>query len=109
MTIVPRTGPLSASSALARTSWYQRGKSSACGVRIGALAMRPRMVLAPRERGARGSRRWTPAGVAAGRVVRLESVGAAQPAARPPGTARERGGDADDDGAEHDEQREPGR
>ena len=28
MTIVPRTGPFSASSALATTSWYQRGKSS---------------------------------------------------------------------------------
>src|SRR5687768_40267 len=41
MTIVPRTGPLSASSALATTSWYQRGKSSAWGVRTGALAMRP--------------------------------------------------------------------
>src|SRR6478735_3663462 len=32
MTIVPRTGPLSASSALATTSWYQRGKSSDWGV-----------------------------------------------------------------------------
>src|SRR4051794_19669096 len=30
--MVPRTGPLSASSALATTSWYQRGKSSDCGV-----------------------------------------------------------------------------
>ena len=39
MTIVPRTGPLSASSALAMTSWYQRGKSSACGVST-VLAMR---------------------------------------------------------------------
>src|SRR6266581_2289656 len=39
MTIVPRTGPLSASSALVTTSWYQRGKSSACGVRTEALAM----------------------------------------------------------------------
>src|SRR5665213_975115 len=29
MTIVPRTGPLSAISARAITSWYQRGKSSA--------------------------------------------------------------------------------
>src|ERR1700677_3610079 len=28
MTIVPRTGPLSAISARAMTSWYQRGKSS---------------------------------------------------------------------------------
>src|SRR6478609_11748031 len=32
MTIVPRTGPLSASSALATTSWYQRGKSTDWGV-----------------------------------------------------------------------------
>src|SRR4051795_8564790 len=32
ITMVPRTGPLSASSALATTSWYQRGKSSDCGV-----------------------------------------------------------------------------
>src|SRR3954469_1870138 len=39
MTIVPRTGPLSASSALATTSWYQRGKSVAWGVRTGAFAM----------------------------------------------------------------------
>src|SRR3954471_16042076 len=39
MTMVPRTGPLSASSALATTSWYHRGKSVACGVRIGAFAM----------------------------------------------------------------------
>src|SRR5919107_101753 len=39
ITIVPRTGPLSASSALATTSWYQRGKSSARGVRTGALAI----------------------------------------------------------------------
>ena len=37
--MVPRTGPLSASSALATTSWYQRGKSSACGVSTGALAI----------------------------------------------------------------------
>src|SRR5580704_3322805 len=29
MTMVPRTGPLSAISARAITSWYQRGKSSA--------------------------------------------------------------------------------
>src|SRR5690606_10990261 len=28
MTIVPRTGPLSASAAFSRTSWYQRGLSS---------------------------------------------------------------------------------
>src|SRR3954453_21386593 len=39
MTIVPRTGPLSASSALVWTSWYQRGKSSAWGVSTGALAI----------------------------------------------------------------------
>src|SRR5438552_1623096 len=30
--MVPRTGPLSASSALVIRSWYQRGKSSARGV-----------------------------------------------------------------------------
>src|SRR6266542_2961374 len=39
MTIVPRTGPLSAISALATASWYQRGKSSLCGVRTGVLAI----------------------------------------------------------------------
>ena len=39
ITMVPRTGPLSASSALLIRSWYQRGKSSAWGVRTGALAM----------------------------------------------------------------------
>src|SRR3954451_284793 len=33
MTIVPRAGPFSASSALATTSWYQRGKSSLGEVR----------------------------------------------------------------------------
>src|SRR3954454_20160504 len=38
MTIVPRTGPLSASSALARTSWYQRGKSASRGVRTPLMA-----------------------------------------------------------------------
>src|SRR4051812_3022894 len=32
MIIDPRPGPFSAISALASTSWYQRGKSSACGV-----------------------------------------------------------------------------
>ena len=31
ITIVPRTGPLSASSALATTSWYQRGSPPAWG------------------------------------------------------------------------------
>ena len=35
MTMVPRTGPLSASSALATTSWYQRGKFSDWDVRTG--------------------------------------------------------------------------
>src|SRR4051794_32361417 len=39
MTIVPRTGPFSASSAFATTSWDQRGKSVACGVRTGAFAI----------------------------------------------------------------------
>src|SRR4051794_1181544 len=39
MTMVPRTGPLSASSALATTSWYHRGKSVPWGVRMGAFAM----------------------------------------------------------------------
>src|SRR6476646_6868173 len=39
MTMVPRTGPFSASSALATTSWYHRGKSVAWGVRMGAFAM----------------------------------------------------------------------
>src|SRR4051812_41719861 len=43
MTMVPRTGPFSASSALATTSWYQRGKSVAWGVRTGALAMIPNL------------------------------------------------------------------
>src|SRR5689334_12339590 len=38
MTIVPRTGPFSASSAFATTSWYQRGKSSAWGVSTPAIA-----------------------------------------------------------------------
>src|SRR5438132_14306871 len=40
MTIVRRTGPFSASSALATTSWYQRGKSTAWDVSTLALAMR---------------------------------------------------------------------
>src|SRR5437764_15030400 len=39
ITMVPRTGPLSASSALVTRSWYQRGKSSAWGVSTGAFAM----------------------------------------------------------------------
>src|SRR5262245_13622744 len=39
MTMVPRAGPFSASSAFATTSWYQRGKSSPWGVSTGALAM----------------------------------------------------------------------
>src|SRR5215210_765855 len=38
MTMVPRTGPLSASSALATTSWYHLGKSSDFDVNT-ALAM----------------------------------------------------------------------
>src|SRR5215210_5837744 len=38
MTMVPRTGPLSASSALATTSWYHLGKSSDFAVKT-ALAM----------------------------------------------------------------------
>src|SRR5436309_15999382 len=38
MTMVPRTGPFSASSALATTSWYHLGKSSDWGVNT-ALAM----------------------------------------------------------------------
>src|ERR1700723_2804197 len=44
MTMVPRAGPLSAISAPAITSWYQRGKSSArvtiapFGIRAGYLA-----------------------------------------------------------------------
>src|SRR5579875_3624590 len=37
MTMVPRTGPLSASSAWVTTSWYQRGKSLARGVRGEAM------------------------------------------------------------------------
>ena len=46
MTIVPRAGPFSASSALAMTSWYQRGKSSPWGVSTGALAIRRRVLPA---------------------------------------------------------------
>jgi hypothetical protein len=42
MTMMPRTGPLSASSALVIKSWYQRGKSCACEVRTGASAMAER-------------------------------------------------------------------
>ena len=38
ITIVPRTGPLSASCALAMRSWYQRGKSSARGVSTRAMS-----------------------------------------------------------------------
>ena len=40
---MPRTGPLSASSAFAITSWYQRGKSSPWGVRIGGATLRDRL------------------------------------------------------------------
>src|SRR3954469_7027142 len=45
MTMVPRTGPLSASSAFAITSWYQRGKSSARGVSTRAMTENPRRVV----------------------------------------------------------------
>ena len=41
ITMVPRTGPLSASSALVITSWYQRGKSSARGVSTRAMRRHP--------------------------------------------------------------------
>src|SRR5919106_3351163 len=37
MTMVPRTGPFSASCALDSTSWYQRGKSSAWAVSTFAI------------------------------------------------------------------------
>src|SRR5687767_3026877 len=53
MTIVPRTGPLSASSALATTSWYHLGKSSDFDVNT-ALAMGGRGY---RDRGERGPKR----------------------------------------------------
>src|SRR5579864_4125517 len=46
MTIVPRTGPFSASSAFARTSWYHCGKSSDCEASTRDLSMAPRL---PRE------------------------------------------------------------
>src|ERR1700694_2827773 len=46
MTIVPRTGPFSASSARAITSWYHRGKSAAREVRGLGLAMWLRMLEA---------------------------------------------------------------
>ena len=39
--MVPRTGPLSASFALAIRSWYQRGKSSARGVSTRAMTAHP--------------------------------------------------------------------
>src|ERR671911_2950817 len=58
MTIVPRTGPLSASSALASTSWYQRGKSSACAVStfaIGDGSYRPARFLPDRVAAGSGS------------------------------------------------------
>src|SRR5262245_56532108 len=47
ITMVPRTGPLSANSALVMTSWYQRGESSACGVSTAAMSQ---MLLRPTER-----------------------------------------------------------
>jgi hypothetical protein len=53
MTIVPRTGPFSASCALATTSWYQRGKSSAWGVSTRAIARHyARSTVATRPRAA---------------------------------------------------------
>src|ERR1700687_901913 len=69
MTIVPRTGPFSASSAKAITFWYQRGKSAAREVRGLGLAMWSRMLagagttgerragehgVGPRQNGRRG-------------------------------------------------------
>src|SRR4029453_19057896 len=39
MTMVPRTGPFSPSWAFDSTSWYQRGKSSACAVRTFAIGV----------------------------------------------------------------------
>src|SRR6476469_1017913 len=57
MTIVPRTGPLSASSALATTSWYQRGKSSDWGVST-VLAMPS--ILGSVWTGTRAVKRSTP-------------------------------------------------
>src|SRR5689334_8641186 len=47
MTIVPRTGPFSASCAFCRTSWYHRGKSSARGVSTGCFAMQRRVLRPP--------------------------------------------------------------
>src|SRR6202035_4356847 len=44
MIMVPRTGPLSSSSALARTSWYHWGKSSCRAVRTPLLAIMARML-----------------------------------------------------------------
>src|SRR3954462_5071382 len=41
ITMVPRTGPLSASCALAIRSWYQRGKSSARSVSTRAMTRHP--------------------------------------------------------------------
>src|ERR1700689_3020463 len=50
MTIVPRTGPFSASSAPDTTSWYQRGKSSARDVRDpAAIGERYRLLREPRD------------------------------------------------------------
>src|SRR4029450_7690742 len=55
MTIVPRTGPLSASCALAMRSWYQRGKSSARGVSTRAMRQHPSATAAqPAGRPSRG-------------------------------------------------------
>src|SRR5262245_3017791 len=67
MTIVPRTGPLSASSAFATTSWYQRGKSSACAVSTFAIGdgSYTRLPL-PRPLGPRSDRPRPASGGAAG-------------------------------------------
>src|SRR5689334_6899970 len=54
MTMVPRTGPLSASCALAIRSWYQRGKSSARGV--STRAMRRHLSRAGAQPSGRASR-----------------------------------------------------
>src|SRR5687768_5208797 len=78
MTIVPRTGPLSASSALVMMSWYQRGKSSAWGVSTGALAMGADATAAPS--GPRPPSR-PPAGADADEPARsLSKVGGPRPA-----------------------------
>src|ERR671919_335401 len=80
MTIVPRTGPLSASSALATTSWYQRGKSSAWAVSTFAIGD-----------GAYRSSRRPPEAVgrqAAGRVTRRPTRASRSPASAGPPVGR---------------------